>query len=161
MISNNSKIESIEVIPMNKESIFDEPYSEDEIVNIAITYEEWETFNYNRTNEMNSSSTFNSDFKDEVKDDLLEFAKKAKGYMINPTAKIGTKMIVAKTYKANSIEELNEKIDPNKIYIYMIYYTTRVVIEIPQYINIEKLSYDEIQKIPNRIKTDIVIRYAE
>lgn len=157
----NSKIESIELIPMNKESIFDEPYVEDEIVNIAVSYEEWKTFNYNRTNEMNSNSNFNTEFKDEVKEDLLEFAKKVKGYMISPTAKIGTKMIVAKTNKVESIKELNEKLDPSKIYLYMIYYTTRVVIDTLQKINIVDLPYDEIEKIPTRIKTDIVIRYAE
>ena len=155
------KIESIEFIPMSKDSIFEEPYIEDEIVNIAVSYEEWKSFNDNSINERNSNINIDSNLKDEVKEDLLEYAKKAKGYMICPTAKIGKTMLVSKAKRAENIAHLYSSLDASKIYLYMIHYTTRVVVDTPQKINITDLDFDDLQKLPTRIKTDITIRYAE
>lgn len=107
----NDKIESVEVIPMNKESIFGEPYSEDEYFNVTESFDEWLEF-------IEKISDSDIAFDVVTSGELLDIAKKAKGYMTGPVAKYGTHILSAKGRKFKTAKDL-ENVDWTKTFVYM------------------------------------------
>lgn len=100
------KIESIEVIPMNKESIFEsEELNIFECVSITTSYDEWKVM-HDKHLEMIGyipDRSTKSPYFDEI---CEEFAKNHKAFMTAPTAKFGNEVYEAKTRVAETEEEL-------------------------------------------------------
>lgn len=99
------KIESMEVIPMNKESIFEEnELYTFECVNITTSYDEWKIMhdanleNYNKLLSRKTNPDFDSDCE--------LFARSHKAFMLGPTAKFDRIFYEVKTRIAHSREQL-------------------------------------------------------
>lgn len=108
MKPTHPRIESIEVIPMNKESIFEQPYSEFEMFACSLSYEDW-------ASRMIPIMKGNPDEKIEgsfpgmgydILQETRQIADKFKGFMWAPTAKYGTNVLMAKHKKFESIQQI-------------------------------------------------------
>lgn len=110
------KIESVEVIPMRKDSIFEEKYEDTFDCTITTSYEEWLEPMMNiidKNNDLGLESIF-SEF-DSV---CEEFAKSQKAYMIQPAAIFHSTMYIAKT---SQVEKEELYAISNKGPLYMVY----------------------------------------
>lgn len=158
MKSTHPRIESIEVIPMNKESIFEEPYSEDEIFGCSLSYQEWKQKVAPRI------TTYESEKADEVWFgfglDLLSetdaIAAKFKGFMFGPTAKYGKHILIAKSRTAKSVEDILSQ-DFSNCFLYVVggrlskYCTHPSPFDVPQ---------DELEDYYME-QYEYILRYAE
>jgi hypothetical protein len=120
------KIESVEVILMNKdsESMFGEPYIEDEFSGVTYDFDEWKEFYDNRTRDI-YDRCIKIDANDE---DVWAFVKSARGYMTAPVGKLGFEIIEARTVVVHSLEDV--RFDVTNSYIYDILKTKLVSGEI-------------------------------
>ena len=102
------KIESIQVIPMNKESIFDEPYVEDEIHGCTLNVKEWEEQVLPRLalpfDEKNIDGLYGHDLTPPP--NVSEIARLFKGYMFGPVAKYGKEVLEARSYTFESFDDV-------------------------------------------------------
>jgi len=158
MKPTHPSIESIEVIPMNKESIFEEPYSEDEIFGCSLSYDEWAMKVAPRitTHESKKADDVWYGFGLDYLKETDQIAAKFKGFMFGPTAKYGKHVLMAKSKKAKSIEEILEQ-DFSKCFLYVIggrhvqYCTHPAPFDVPK----EELEDYFIEQY------EYIIRYAE
>lgn len=108
------KIESVEVIMMNKdsESMFGEPYIEDEFSGITYDFDEWKEFHANR-----SKDVYDRRIEIDANDvEVWEFVKSARGYMTAPVGKAGFDVVEARTVSVQSLEDVRFDITDSYIY---------------------------------------------
>lgn len=104
------KIESVEVIPMNKESIFEETsWIEDEDYGYTDDYKQWAERKSKLIESRDCNYGAASLYEHEI-------CKRAKIYMMHPVIKIGTKIYESRSRRFNSIGEID--IDFDKIALY-------------------------------------------
>jgi hypothetical protein len=113
-----NKIESVEVIPMNKESIFeDEQYIDDETYGVTNNKDEWMVAIQDQFDKMSvlggGKGVIGGDER------LDAFVDSVDTYMLAPAAKMGTSILLAKARKIESLDTLSE-LDPKRVALYYI-----------------------------------------
>lgn len=104
------KIESVEVIPMRGESIWENIKNDFEVFGITTSYDEWEKV---------SADNVLLDLDNyAVTEECFEFAKRQQAFMTAPTAKFGDVLFVSRTRRAKSLDGL--KIDGPLHQVYQI-----------------------------------------
>lgn len=88
-------IESIQTIPLSKESKFEDVPNTFEVAFITTSYEDW------RTKVIEYSSLVEIDLF------CYQFAEKQKAFMLAPTAVFGTVAYAAKTVKVDSLDNIS------------------------------------------------------
>lgn len=101
------EIESVQVIPMRGESIWEDARNPFEVAGITTSYDEWlakmkahdaEEEQIEIAGELvPKSMTF--------EDECIEFAKKQQGFMINPVAKFGDIIYMANAVKTETLQD--------------------------------------------------------
>lgn len=107
-------IESVQVIPMNKETIFEDPYSEEEIFSCSLLYDEWKEKVLPRISQSDRDG-FGLDYLKETD----EIASKFKGFMFGPIAKYKKDILTAKYRKARSVQEIVDQ-DFSNCFLYVV-----------------------------------------
>lgn len=164
MKPTHPKIESIEVIPMNKESIFEQPYSEFEMFACSLNYDDWAS-RMIPVMTGNPDKTVGEGFRGMGYDLLPEtrqIADKFKGFMWAPTAKYGTNVLMAKHKKFESVQQVLDT-DFSNCFLYtvgglLMKYNTHPDPFDP---NIDRDKYFEIMKPYLKDEYTYTIRYAE
>lgn len=100
------KIESVEVIPMRKESIWEDISNPFEVAGITTSYEEWEKFFVDYINKQNRMSDHSFSIKIEFNDECKKFAKLQHAFMTTPTSLFGKITFVSKSIKVNTLENM-------------------------------------------------------
>lgn len=136
------EIESVTVIPMNKESIFGEPYSEFEMFNCSSSYKEWEEKVGSRLELNNNTETAQYFGLTRIPETEM-IANEFRGYMFGPVAKYGTLVLMAETKQFDSLRDLLND-DYSNCFLYAI----------------GKISFGRDEKDFSE-KTKYVLRYAE
>lgn len=94
------KIESVEVIPMSKDSKWEEMKEPFEVIGITTSYVEWLKDAYEKTSLGWNGQEF------EMDSNCLEFARNQSAFMTAPTAKFGNTIFVACALKVSSLEDI-------------------------------------------------------
>lgn len=94
------KIESIEVIPMSKDSKWEETKEPFEVFEVTTSYSKWLI----DCVEKSSSGWNGQDF--EMDSNCLEFAQKQSVFMTAPTAKFGNALFVSYTRRTPSLKDV-------------------------------------------------------
>lgn len=98
------QIESVEVIPMNKETIFGDYEESFEVYGITTDVHKWLKKQYS---DGLSNSTIADGFEDyTITKEIIEFAKKQKIFMMGPTAKLGYDVYEPRSFAVESLEEV-------------------------------------------------------
>lgn len=92
------KIESVEVIPMTKDSKWEEASNPFEVYNITTSFIEWTNDFFSKENSKDP------DMKEIMDDSCWAFAEKQCAFMMTPTAKFGNDIYVAKRKRVSSLD---------------------------------------------------------
>lgn len=112
-------IKSVQVIPMNKETIFEGPYSEDEVFCCSLSYDDWKKEVSPRITQSEGCTSASDGFGMDYLEDTDEIASKFKGFMFGPIAKYHKNVLLAKTKKARSIKEILDQ-DFSNCFLYVV-----------------------------------------
>lgn len=104
------KIESVEVIPMRGESIWEDIKNDFEVFGITTSYDEWEKVSAN--NVLLDLDNY------AVTEECFGFAKQQQAFMTAPIAKFGDVLFVSRSRRARSLDGL--KIDGPLYQVYQI-----------------------------------------
>ena len=102
------EIESVEVIPMRGESIWEDTKNDFEVFGITTSLEEWKTqILSDHEREMKS---INDDFPSMVSssfgEDCMDFASRQSAYMLKPVGKFDDTLYMAKTIFVKSLDDV-------------------------------------------------------
>jgi hypothetical protein len=92
------KIESIEVIPMTKESKWEDVPRQFEVSMITTNFGEWFTRMYD--------DVLSYDTKANIDSECIKFAKKQQAFMLAPTAIFGSQVYVAKSRLSETLDDV-------------------------------------------------------
>jgi hypothetical protein len=108
-------IESVQVIPMSKESKWEEAPREFEVSNITTDYVKWFTNMYD-----DILSYTEIEYRPEIDNFCLEFAKKQHAFMLSPTAIFGPLVYAA---KSKVVDVLDNVVIDGPLYSINVYMT--------------------------------------
>jgi hypothetical protein len=94
------KIESVEVIPMSKDSKWEETQEPYEVFGVTTSYSEW------LVDSIEKSSLGCNGQEFEMDSNCIEFAQKQSVFMTAPTAKFGNTLFVARTRLTPSLKDI-------------------------------------------------------
>ena len=93
------KIESVEVIPMSKESKWEDIRTPFEVSFITTSFDEW----YARTLK-HQEETGTSEYSIKMDDACISFAKMQQAFMLSPTGRFGQTLYVAKAIAVENLD---------------------------------------------------------
>lgn len=137
---------------------FSEPYSEEEHVGYTTDFSEWVNM-LMQTSEKNNIP----DYTILTNGKFVEFFRDASGFMLSPVAKRGSDILETRTYGFRSIDDLREKLDLEKIFVYQIIDASGKKIKREYNDEAQKLLFAK-KEVPEHmmeyVENDYRIRYA-
>lgn len=146
------KIESVEVIPMRKESIWEDVENDFEVAFITTDYVKW--FTETAEGRAYFTESPNTKFTDECR----EFAKKQKAFMTSPTGIFGDNLYVAATKSVDSLEGIRIQGPLYTVFAVEIDDTSKEKTEVRNYV--DPVSFNQVYGHWYPTKTVYKIRYG-
>lgn len=120
MKTTHPNIESMQVILSRKDSMFEAPYSENEIAMCSLNYNEWvQNMKEAITSPMDKQVDWRIGFGMDWLPETEQIASKFGGFMWAPTAKYGTKMLMAMTIQKDTVQEILD-MDFSDCFLYVV-----------------------------------------
>lgn len=138
---------------------FEEPYIEEDHVGYTTDFSEWVEF-LKSTREEAAHLMINLIIDGEI----VDFFRDASGYMLEPVAKRGSEVLLTKSRKFRSIDDLRDHLDLENIFVYQIIDTSGKRLKKEYESEAEDLLFSK-KPIPEHMMTyvenDYIVRYAE